>query len=50
MKVTIQVQSFLMIKADLWATKTNDFEGDNDLDAAKVAAMRAAESCIYYLS
>ncbi|XP_020223165.1 arginine/serine-rich coiled-coil protein 2 isoform X1 [Cajanus cajan] len=30
-------------KADLQAAKTSGFDGDNDLDAAKVAAMRAAE-------
>ncbi|XP_014623222.1 arginine/serine-rich coiled-coil protein 2-like isoform X3 [Glycine soja] len=30
-------------KADVRAAKTSGFDGDNDLDAAKVAAMRAAE-------
>ncbi|CAJ1968013.1 unnamed protein product [Sphenostylis stenocarpa] len=30
-------------KADSWAAKTSGFDGDNDLDAAKFAAMRAAE-------
>ncbi|XP_040862087.1 pre-mRNA-splicing factor 38B isoform X13 [Glycine max] len=30
-------------KEDLWAVKSSGFDGDNDLDAAKIAAMRAAE-------
>lgn len=34
-------------KADVRAAKTSGFDGDNDLDAAKVAAMRAAELGIH---
>jgi len=30
-------------KADSLAAKSSGFDGDNDLDAAKIAAMRAAE-------
>jgi len=32
------------------ASKTSGFDGDNDLDAAKIAAMRAAELGMHYLS
>lgn len=35
-------------KADIGATRTSGFDKGNDLDAAKFAAMRAAELGIHY--